>query len=57
MKNIVGLAFSVGDSTLRFTIGIEQDNLNWWHIFSVARYKVDKANLVSLLNRTPISGS
>ena len=27
--NNVGLAFSVGDTIPRFTISIEQDNLNW----------------------------
>ena len=31
MTNNIVLAFSVGDTTPRFTINIEQDNENWWH--------------------------
>ena len=29
MANNVGLTISVGDTTPRFAISIEQDNLNW----------------------------
>ena len=29
LANNVGLTFSVGDTILKFTISIEQDNYNW----------------------------